>query len=185
MFKVSVDLGYGFVKAISEHGKALLFPSVVGKGKERRLGKLFNGDGKDYDVVVNGEHYFVGNLALAASYDATRAFGEERYDHYSTPVLTATAVALLTPSGEAVHLAAGLPLSYYAIYGERFKRLLREMKPVVEIPKVYQGARRLNISEVTLFPQAAGALYSQIFDENGRLKNGWLLQQGGTVGVVV
>lgn len=32
MFKLGVDLGYGYVKAVSESGKKVLFPSLVGSG---------------------------------------------------------------------------------------------------------------------------------------------------------
>ena len=34
---VAVDLGYGFVKAISSSGKRVIFPSLVGQGYDRGI----------------------------------------------------------------------------------------------------------------------------------------------------
>lgn len=40
---VAVDLGYGFVKAISSKtGKRVVFPSLVGRGHDLGLGSVFN-----------------------------------------------------------------------------------------------------------------------------------------------
>ncbi|MCR4425009.1 MAG: ParM/StbA family protein [Firmicutes bacterium] len=185
VFKIGIDLGYGFVKGVDTIGSKLCFPSVVARGRKRQLTSLFGGAVKEYEVVLNGEAYAVGERALRGG-DATRAFGEDRYEHFSSPVLLATALAILTKgSGQPVHVATGLPLSYYAVHGERFRDMILRMADArVEIPGLYEGTRRLNIGDATIYPQAAGALWSYLFDENGRMTDPAYVAQGGLVGVV-
>jgi len=184
MFKIGIDLGYGFVKAIAETNRTMLFPSVVAKGAKRSFGGLFGGESKDYEVIVNGERYYVGELALTQKADATRAFDEERHAHFSTPVLVGTVLAVLAPANQPVHVATGLPLRYYGEHGEKFAETLRRMNFTVEMPGIYQGARRVAVGDVTLFPQAASALYAEILNEKGELKNAEMVTRGGLLGVV-
>lgn len=104
---VSVDLGYGFTKGMTVSSR-VLFPSVVSMGFERRLqGRYLEGSSSaKYEVVSDGQRYFVGDLALQHGTAPTRAFEENRVDHFATKVLLGTAVVLLTEESSP-YLATG------------------------------------------------------------------------------
>ncbi len=185
MFKIGIDLGYGFVKGVNESGQKVCFPSVVARASKRQLGSLLGGATKEYAVQINGEAYSVGERALRGG-DATRAFGEDRYEHFSTPVLMATAATILLEGyAQPVHLATGLPLSYYTVHGERLRdAILRMAGTRVEIPRLCERPRCLNIGGVSIYPQAMGALWGHLLDDNGRLKDPASARRGGLVGIV-
>lgn len=43
MFKIGLDLGYGYVKGVNEAGKGIVFPSLVSAAYDRPLSALFGG----------------------------------------------------------------------------------------------------------------------------------------------
>jgi len=198
VFRVGVDLGYGFVKAVSESGERALFPSVVGSGGPRALAGLFGekrASEDRYHVVVRAfgaasggspaaEERFVGDLALRESPDASRAFDSDRADHPSTLALLAVALGLLAGDRGPAHLGTGLPLQYYSGQKERFRRALEGLSAEVEFLSPPLGKRRVSVGRVTLFPQAAGAFFAQLLDESGRVRDPDLARGGGLVGVV-
>jgi len=179
MFKLGVDLGYGYTKAVSETGKRVLFPSLVGSGRPRYLGGVFGpaqeGAVDDLDVMIDGREYFVGDLARRESRDASRAFEQDKAAHPNTKVLLATASALLADAKLGpVHLVTGLPLRYYAGQKERFKEILEGMSAEVQFlsgPRKGQS-RRVKFDRVTVFPQAAGAVYAALLNGQAGPKKG-------------
>lgn len=173
MFKLGVDLGYGYTKAVSETGKRVLFASLVGSGRPRYLGGVFGPGGSegltdDLDVMIDGREYFIGDLARRESRDASRAFEQDKAAHPNTKVLLATAAALLADAKLGpVHLATGLPLRYYAAQKDRFKQVLEAMEAEVQFlsgPRKGQ-ARLVKFSRITVFPQAAGAVYAALLND--------------------
>lgn len=188
MFKIAIDLGHGYVKAVSENGRSVIFPSLVGEGFERKLKDVFGTGAKrrEYDVVVDGKRYFVGDLAVAESWDATRAFDESRLSHFSTPVLYAVAAALLTGSAPyPVHLAAGLPFELFKTQKDELHRLLAGLRMEVEIAGM-PGKHTISFDRITLVPQGAGAFYAAILDKEGRATESGqsLLKDGGIAAIV-
>ncbi|MHB8927062.1 MAG: ParM/StbA family protein, partial [Bacillota bacterium] len=114
--RVAVDLGYGFVKAVSENGKRVMFPSVVAPdpgGKE-----LAEALGSKPDYAVTVEHggraarYLVGESAATVR-NGVRAWEGDQTEHHNTAILYATAIALLNVGPGPVDLACGLPLTAY------------------------------------------------------------------------
>jgi plasmid segregation protein ParM len=200
VFRVGVDLGYGFVKAVSESGERALFPSVVGSGGPRALAGLFGekrASEDRYHVVVRAfgaasggspaaEERFVGDLALRESPDASRAFSINRIDHPSTRMLLAVALGLLAGDRGPVHLGTGLPVQYYSGQQgqkEQFRRALEGFSADVEFLSPPLGKRRVSVGRATVFPQAAGAFFAQLLDESGRVRDPDLAR-GALVGVV-
>ncbi len=185
MFKVAVDLGYGYVKALSEDGRSVVFPSVVGSGMDRSLAAATLGGGRgEYHVVLHEEgnrrEFFVGDLALSESADKTRAFEEDKIFHPATVTLLLAALSLVGPGGD-VHLATGLPVAHYLGQRDRLRDFLSGLEADVEI--VGRRRAKVAVQRVTLLPQAIGAFYSSILDSRGRVADGSLLRSG-LVGIV-
>jgi plasmid segregation protein ParM len=191
---VAVDVGYGVTKVI-RGGQQWAFPSLVGSCGPEKLGGLFGASGDGLDslrVEVDGLGTFaVGELALHGAADATRAFeGQERWEHPGTRVLIDAALALALASGQPsgpLCLATGLPLAFWAGQRQAFAAWLRSLDDRVRL--VGDGRRpggwmRVAPSEVTVYPQAAGALYDALFDASGAVRDRELLNGGGLVGVV-
>ncbi|TYP56830.1 ParM/StbA family protein [Thermosediminibacter litoriperuensis] len=172
MFKIGLDLGYGYVKGINEAGKAVVFPSLVGNAYERPLKSLFeNNQEKVIDnmhlVLMNGERYecFVGELAKRESRNVSYAFDQDKINHPNTRVLIAASCLLLFPEDKRpVHLVTGLPLEQYIHKKEEFREMLKGYKTLA----CFKGDEKVTVikfDKITIFPQAAGAVYCAIMDD--------------------
>ncbi|MBP2643450.1 MAG: hypothetical protein H6Q67_1337 [Firmicutes bacterium] len=102
---ISVDCGRHAVKAIF-NGRRLTYPSVVGEWRERKIT-----EGGNYEVSINGQRYFVGELAQHESRYA-RDMTTKSKIHEETKILTLTAIALLAET-ERVQLVTGLPVDQH------------------------------------------------------------------------
>jgi len=185
MVEIAVDLGYGYTKALSQYGNRTVFPSVVGRGFQRFTDQpLAREEQPRYEVRLNGESYFVGDLALRECWDAVRAFDEDRIKHFSTPVLFGTAAGLV--AGEArISLSTGLPLELYRAQKNEFKNVLCSFNEQVEVLG-FVPERKIQFEEVRVYPQACGAFYSYILELNGEpsAEGASLLEEGSLVGVL-
>ncbi|MGB9866544.1 MAG: hypothetical protein ACPLPR_01350 [Bacillota bacterium] len=187
MVRIAIDLGHGYVKGLSDTGRTLLMPSVVGDGYEHRVVDTFgiSQGRREYEVVVDGRRYFVGKLAVAESWNATRAFDESRVCHHFTAVLYGAATVLLAHDRPgALHVAAGLPFELYKTQKGELLQMLSTMRADVEVCGA--GRRKVYFDRVTVVPQAVGAFYSAVLDERGRASDlgQSLLREGGLAAVV-
>ncbi len=172
MFKIGLDLGYGYVKGINEEGKAVIFPSLVGNAYDRNLKGLF---GTDFDkkldnmhLVLTGEtkeEFFVGELARRESRNVSYAFDEDKINHPNTAALLSASCLLLFPEKNMpVHLVTGLPLEQYIHKKDEFRDMLLNFKKIAGF-KDCDEVKIIKFDKVTIFPQAAGAVYYAILDE--------------------
>ncbi|SHF87808.1 plasmid segregation actin-type ATPase ParM [Caldanaerobius fijiensis DSM 17918] len=186
MFKIGLDLGYGYVKGINEKGKRVIFPSLVSMGHDRSLSKLFQNSANIMDnlhvSISDGretQEYFVGELARNESKTASFVFDENKINHPNTRVLLATACALLMPDDDSpVHIVTGLPLEQYMHGKEEFLEMLKSFKAIVSIADINRSWI-VKFDKVTLFPQAAGAVYYSMWDNISRY-----LAEGGYIGLI-
>ncbi|QSZ27610.1 ParM/StbA family protein [Aceticella autotrophica] len=173
MFKTALDLGYGYVKGINEKGKQILFPSLVGNAYQRNFtglfGQRFNHIIDNMHVVLNNgrekqEEYFIGELARREGRNVSYVFDEDKVNHPNTKALLASASALLFPEDEQpIHLVSGLPLEQYVHQRNEFKDMIKNFSAIVEF-KGYDFLKAIKFDKVTIFPQAAGAVYYAIMD---------------------
>lgn len=167
MYKIAIDLGYGYTKGIGENEKTVLFPSVVGPGKSRdlanALGSLDTGMDKLH-VEIDGKEYYIGELAMEeAGGLSTGTMEGDKTSHEHTKALLAVATALVLPQGyRTYHLSTGLPLNDYITQRESFEKMLRSYDTNIRFISGPLKGRRLNIrfTDVTIFPQAAGVIYT-------------------------
>lgn len=170
---LGLDLGYGFTKVTSDGKTVQAFPSVVGSGKQRQFAELF-GTGRGMDemaVEIDGRIYYVGELAIAESFDASRAIDRNKTHHEATRVLVAAAVLLAQPpAGEPVRLYTGLPLEYVREQRDDLAAALQSMQFTARgVSGPFQGVEReIRFETVKVLPQAIGAVFAALMDEQGR-----------------
>lgn len=189
---VSVDVGYGYVKALSENGKTVLFPSVVGSGRERGLANFVSSDnnGKmdlsEIHIKIDGKHYYVGEMALKNSVDSTRVFDRERYNHEYSYILMNVAIHLITdPDTEEVVLFTGLPLDYYRTQHFQFREKLLHENPTIEwITGLKEGKRKIRIKDVGVFPQGMSAVWATLMNHNGKTFRKDIMAEGNQIGII-
>jgi len=186
---VGVDLGYGFVKGVSERDDRVVFPSVVAPGRERSWGKLFDRVLDDYFVVVRSgsgpaEEYLVGRMAESCGYVVSRAFDSRKAGHPAEKVLLLTALGLLADDGPCV-LALGVPLQHYtpAVVAE-VQRTYTGLSADVEVKSSEVRRCRVQVARVNVLPQGAAALLGLLVDQDGRSQLADVLRCGGLVGFV-
>lgn len=177
---VSVDLGFGYVKAVGElDGKRykIMFPSVV---KERNLNKSFSNFFNSDDYIVNIKDkntiksYSVGEKAITdgaiRKHSDKGEFTETAID-IKVMLLTATHV-LMTKFDisdiKMIDLSLGLPMGYMSnnISDELVKIVTAEKSTVT----IGQIEKDIAFSEPYIFAQGIGAYYDAILDWNGNVR---------------
>jgi len=161
---ISVDAGYGFTKV--EPG-GIVFPSTIGKGRDLNLVS----DKIDcMKVEVNGEEYFVGDLARKECFDVSLSFEKNKIKNNNTIILVlAGIVNCISKIGGWVNidLVTGLPIEYLKQKNEFIEILQNKVFEVRWMGVKYV----IRINSVGVFPQSAGALFNEILDENGDVRN--------------
>lgn len=164
MFKIAIDLGYGYVKGINESGKTVLIRTAVGTGVNRQLSTVFGGSEKTKEHVIISQNeterqYFIGDLARREARDCSSPFEKNKIDNPATKILLAAAFALLSEENNGpVHLVTGPPLLYAAEQKESFKKTLTDYNAVLR----FGGEEKFHIikfDRVSVFPQGAAVLY--------------------------
>lgn len=181
--RFSVDLGYGFVKAIADNGRTACFPSVVRPDTGPGLAEALDGAAAHlpYRVTVNGQAWLIGRAAQEAG--GVRAWSNTLHKESDTHILLLAACALVAEPGQRgpFKLLCGLPPALYAAHKHDAAKELGAIAGSVSI----EGAHPINVffeDEVFVFPQAVGAFYSEALTENGLVKNPHLAET--TTGVV-
>jgi len=163
MFKVAIDLGYGYVKGINENGKTVLIRTAVGSATNRQLSNIFDRSSKTKEHIIiteNGleKQYFIGDLARCDSKDCSSPFEKNKIDNQSNKVLMAAAFAMLVEDNRPVHLVTGPPLLYITEQKDSFKKVLTEYSSALQ----FVGEEKIHaikFERVTIFPQGAAALH--------------------------
>lgn len=160
---VSVDLGYGYTKAVSEKGRAM-FPSVLCPAPEVIYDFGARGKRPGYVVEVRQmgsvvrERFLVGELALKDGRAAQYTLARERFaGNGSLLTLAAVAAALVGAEGR-VELAFGVPLAYYRTQREEVVQCFEDQGLYVKVDELPE--RFVSFARVHVFPQAVGALFS-------------------------
>ncbi|MFC5591705.1 hypothetical protein ACFPRA_22725 [Sporosarcina soli] len=189
MLNVAVDLGYGFVKAISSSGKRIIFPSLVGKGYDRGITNILGDTPNDLSnmhISILNEEYFIGELANE-SRSLSRIFERERFNHVYTHILLNTAIQLVTEGrGGSVNLSTGLPLDFYQAQAKNFQSSITGVQSQIEWKSgpVVDGARQVNIERALVFPQGASAIFSALINHDGKYTYPQFMSQGSLIGLI-
>lgn len=158
--KLSVDIGYRGVKAISANNKRVLVPSIVAPFRELPLYDLSrNGTGYVVDIrKTNGSSskYFVGDLAVREGRGAaTFTMDRKKHLHQNHDVLL-LAVARILGAMAGSMVVVGLPVAYYREQKEELALYIECLHGDVSV----NGSKyeRVSFDEAKVYPQAARAL---------------------------
>jgi len=175
-FRVSIDIGYGFVKGINERGERVLFRSIIAPAHERKIDAVFGIEEESDEIHVEirqpggqSNEYFVGDLALNSSH-AAYAFDKNKINHPATKILLASAYSMLTQNvNKPVHLITGLPLDYFFVQKDQFEATLKDMSvDGIHRAGKYKGLEsRVSFDKVTVFIQGGASIYPCLMDLNG------------------
>ncbi len=165
---IGIDVGYGFVKAVSLTGQKVCFPSLAAPaGHDQALDLGFGGPTPDHRVTVrrvNGQaqEYLVGEAAQD-SFLATGFLGAEKpAELHDLLLLTA---AYLVGAGSTgfppaqVDLAVGLPLAFFKSQKDALKARLEALAAHVSVNG--GGERYISFRKVLVIPQGAGVVFAQ------------------------
>ncbi|MGB9887084.1 MAG: hypothetical protein ACPLRW_08810 [Moorellales bacterium] len=159
---VSVDLGYGYTKAVSERGRAI-FPSVVCPAPESiyefgRSGRT--GYAVEYREMGSAvkRQVLAGELALKSGRAVRYTLARERFDADGTALVLTAVGACLTGAEGRTELAFGLPVAYYRNQKEAVVKTFDGVGLYIRVGE--EPERFLAFTRVYVFPQAVGALYS-------------------------
>ena len=164
MFKIAIDLGYGYVKGINENGKTVLIRTAIGSGNNRQLANLFGSAARTKEHIMISQNeverqYFIGDLARKESRDCSSPFEKNKIDNPSTKVLLSAAFAMLNEGNKGpAHIVTGPPLLYAEEQRDSFKNALTDYRATLQ----FVGEERFHIVEferITVFPQGAAAVY--------------------------
>jgi plasmid segregation protein ParM len=143
---LAVDCGRYGVKAVSG-SKKITFPSIVGEWRERKISS-----GGNYELTINGEKFFVGELAQQESRYA-RDMTIKSKIHEETKILTLAAIGLLTDC-ERIQLVTGLPVDQHT---EAIKRQLKQLLSGVYDIEINGRKRHITLAESNIIVSIEGA----------------------------
>ena len=187
MEDVAVDLGYGFVKAISSLGKRVVFPALVGQGYDRSITSVMgetSNDLKSIHIGYQDSEYFVGDLATE-SRSLSRIFERERFSHIYTHILLNIAVQLVSKS-ESVRVSTGLPLDFYQSQAKEFRNSIMGLQPLIKWHSgpIVGKERRLNVNQAMVFPQGASAIFSALINHEGKFNYPHLMNENSLIALI-
>lgn len=156
---ISIDLGYGYTKAISNKNRAV-FPSAIAPYSDSVVDT-----GKDIGYMVElrpagsmvKKQYFLGEMALRRGRAVQMTLAREKFAQEASLLLTLAGAYLVGAEGQ-VDLAYGLPLAYYKTQRADAQKALQGFAAYIKIddgPEKY-----IAFNGVYIFPQGVGALFS-------------------------
>lgn len=180
--KISIDIGYGHVKAVTKDTK-IIFPSVIADSihsdSSPVIGQMDNyfvsyAD-KTKKALGNQRYAYVGDAGITNN-GIRRWEGKEKLDSEEIKILVATATSAVMYKekesiNEPIDVCVGLPMSYFV--NKNIQKELLEILTDLEGIISLNGQEPINISfsSVKIYAQSAGAYYAAICDLEGKIKN--------------
>lgn len=183
---IGLDIGDGYVKAVSESDRKVCFPSLVAPAEfirfQANVGAPVRVNGLTLHDTDEGE-LFVGELAGRQGRPGAVRSPRDR-DRVSDPIslhLAKAAFAMLLPGIEqaSLRVVTGLPVAYYRDAFQLSQLLLGKHQILLE-----GRCLTVEVKDVLVVPQPFGALLSIILDERGRMRVAAVELAEGRVGVL-
>jgi plasmid segregation protein ParM len=154
---ISVDIGYGYTKAVASNGVRISFPSVISPAPVDLMGGMYqDGPGYRVKVTTNGseDEKLVGEAAM--QHMAVRGFVAREEKPVEIHDLLLMTAACVCNADEKDTLAVGLPLAYYRAQKTSLKKRLAKLEAYVGVNG--HPPRIVSFGNVSVFPQGTGAL---------------------------
>jgi len=173
---ISIDCGRSSLKAISGN-KRLSIQSIVGEPRDLKIG-----DYGDYDVVINGQRHFVGELAERESRFKREMVSRSKI-HEDTAILSLTALALLAEPGENIKVVTGLPVEQHSAEIKREYIKLLSGNHIITVNGQRRNVR-LPEDDIAVSIEGGGAYWSEplgtycsVIDLGSRTVNAVMVQR--------
>lgn len=163
---VGIDIGYGFLK-VTDGESNFVIPSVIGNAVELTFDMGKSGKNlHNISIEVDGEEYFVGELAIEQSGHPYRSLSVDRTTDTVTKVMFLTSLAMTTEHEmESFTVVTGLPVKDFVMYKQTY---IDKFTGTHEI--VFNGEKRtLHIDKVIVVPQPYGSFCDGLFTEEGEI----------------
>lgn len=160
---ISLDIGRKNTKAFNGN-QLMIMPSCVGEGRERNLENPSKKD--EIELEFQGEHYFVGDLALDESFYYRFMMTDDKV-HNDTLILALSMLHKMNVTQARV--ITGLPISLHRKENKKeLKELLRGCHNVVVngVPKT------IVIQSVDVVAEGGGAFWSDVKEGKIRIVDG-------------
>lgn len=187
---VSLDIGFGVVKAITHTGKTALFPSVAGHARQLnfhadKIAERYPGD----QLWDDEGSWFIGDLALTQLLqgEVVRLRGRNANDHGSEfrlrmmkAALGKLFVGLRGGDGTVINVqvATGLPVAHMADSALVKAQLIGAHRIQTD-----QSDFIVNVTKVMVMPQAYAAIYTKLLSEAGEIDREHVAVETGVIDV--
>jgi plasmid segregation protein ParM len=175
MHVLGIDIGFGFTKATNGQD-TLIFKSLLGDAADIQFWADF-GDNAPTDhihVTIDGESYFIGDLAEQQSSVLNFTLDQERLlsDYVKTLSLTAAGMLMQDESATntPINLISGLPIGYFKENHNRFNEKLAGHHTITyHSSDGKQENREIYINKVRMLPQPMGSIVNLLMNDSGKI----------------
>ncbi len=143
---LGIDVGRNYTKGVSGNKQKRLVSLISRAGEE-------NLEGDRLTITIGNKTFSIGEY-----YDTAYTFKKDNYD--TVKDLLITMAALLGGN----NIITGIAIADY-----RNREVLKQLQGYRNKVKVNDQWRYVHIKNIDVFPQGAGALFSQVLNTNGRL----------------
>ncbi|MDJ0818838.1 MAG: ParM/StbA family protein [Desulfobacterales bacterium] len=188
MHVLGVDIGFGFTKA-TNGSDMLIFKSLFGDAADIQFWADF-GESSPTDhihVTIDGNSYFVGDLAEQQSSVLHFTLDQERLLSDYVKILSLTAAGMLQQDDSSINvpinLVSGLPIGYFRDNHNRFNEMLTGRHTITyHSSDGKEKIRTIHINKVRMLPQPMGSILNLLMNDHGKIGDQELAKQ--KIGVV-
>lgn len=163
---VGIDIGYGFLK-VTDGESNFVIPSVIGNAEELTFDMGHSRqDLSNIRIEVDGEEYFVGELAIDQANHPYRSLSVDRTTDTVTKVMFLTSLAMATEHEvETFTVVTGLPVKDFVMYKQTYIDKFTGSHEIF----LHGVKRTLHIDKVIVVPQPYGSFCDGLFTEDGEI----------------
>lgn len=158
--KIAVDVGYSSVKAVSDSGKRIIFPSVVASYRENPVNGTMYSQYKRHVVNQNGIKNLVGDAAIRSLTGISSMDREKPVELHDLFIFTAAYLCggNTVPMGrDELNLGVGLPFAYYRSQKDELKNRLQRLESDIQVDQGPEA--HISFRDVNVYPQGLGLLF--------------------------
>lgn len=180
MKTVGIDIGYGFLK-ITDGENNLVIPSVIGNAVELTFDMGYSTkDITNIRVEVDGEEYFVGELAIEQSDHPYRSLSVDRTTDTVTKVMFLTSLGLLSDHAvESFTVVTGLPVKDFTMYKQTY---MDKFTGTHEIT-IFGEKKIIHVEKVIVVPQPYGSFCDGLFTAEGEIDEDFASNHVGIIDI--
>lgn len=156
---MAYDAGYGFIKALSQKGDRLIFPSVVGEVSADNIEMFSNGT---QQITVEGQSWLIGDSALQQS---LLTVDMQNSDWILSPQWRAMLLYAISETTKAsrvdVEVVTGLPFGDYQ--NRQLKAQFRDsLIGLHHIQRPGRPHQKINIAALNIYTQNFGPIFRHL-----------------------